>query len=373
MLKYFLALFAVALGWAAVLVLDAPLWIGIAVSAAAVFMVVAIIILRRVQAARAAREIEKSLAKQAAAFAQNARPDQQGDIEAMQAEFAKAIRALKSSRLARRGKDALGALPWYVIIGPPGAGKSTALKNSGLQFPYLSARGGGVCGVGGTRNCDWWLTNEAIILDTAGRYATEDDDQEEWFAFLEMLKRNRARRPINGVLVAVNVADLGGATEEEVGDLAKRIRDRVDEVMSHLHVVVPVYLLCTKCDLVPGFTETWNELKKNERGQIWGFTFPLESETPEPGDAFAEKFDELLRVVELRSLSRMAAERRLDVRQHVYEFPQQMEALRINLTEFVSQAFAANVYQETPILRGVYFTSGTQEGRPIDRVMRKMG
>src|SRR5262249_49215748 len=130
--------------------------------------------------------------------------------------------------------------------------------------------------------------------------------------------------------------------------------------------------LCTKCDLVPGFVETWNELKKNERGQIWGFTFPLEPDNPEPGEAFAEKFDELMKVVELRSLTRMAAERRIEVRKSIYEFPQQLEALRANLIEFVSQAFAGNVYQETPILRGVYFTSGTQEGRPIDRVTQKM-
>jgi type VI secretion system protein ImpL len=372
MLKFFLAILVILLAWAAVLVLDAPMWIAIAVSATAVLIVAAIIIFRKMAAARAAREIEKSLAKQAAAFAQNARPDQQADIEAMQAEFQKAVRALKSSRLARRGKDAMSALPWYMIIGPPGAGKSTALRNSGLQFPYLSARGGGVRGVGGTRNCDWWLTNEAIILDTAGRYATEDDDQDEWFGFLEMLKKNRPRRPINGVLIAVNVAELGGATDEEVADLAKRIRDRVDEVMNQLHVVVPVYLLCTKCDLVPGFVETFNELKKNERGQIWGFTFPFDPDNPEPGEAFQDKFDELVKVVELRALSRMAAERRVEVRQRVYEFPQQLEALRANLVEFVSQAFAGNVYQETPILRGVYFTSGTQEGRPIDRVMQKM-
>jgi type VI secretion system protein ImpL len=372
MLKYILALFVIALGWAAVLVLEVPMWIGIVSTAVPVLVVAAIVIWRRAQSAKAAKEIEKSLAKQAAAFAQNARPDQQGDIEAMQAEFNKAVRALKSSRLARKGHDAMAALPWYMIIGPPGAGKSTALKASGLQFPYLSSRGGGVRGVGGTRNCDWWLTNEAILLDTAGRYATEDDDQEEWFAFLDMLKRTRARRPINGVLVAVNVAELGGASEEEVAELAKRIRDRVDEVMSHLHVVVPVYLLCTKCDLVPGFVETWSELKKNDRGQIWGFTLPLEPDNPEPGEAFADKFDELLKVVEQRSLSRMAADRRVEIRQKVYEFPQQMAALRQNLIEFTAQAFAGNVYQETPILRGVYFTSGTQEGRPIDRVMSKV-
>ena len=42
------------------------------------------------------------------------------------------------------------------------------------------------------------------------------------------------------------------------------------------------------------------------------------------------------------------------------------------LDKGVQTVFAANVYQDTPLLRGVYFTSGTQEGRPIDRVMRAM-
>ncbi len=372
MLKYLIALLLVAVGWATVLVLDAPIWVGIVMSALAVALVVALIVWRRIETKRASQEIESSLSKQAASFSENARPDQRADIEAMQAEFSKAIRALRSSRLARKGGDALTVLPWYVMIGPPGAGKSTALRNSGLQFPYLSARGGGVRGVGGTRNCDWWLTNEAVILDTAGRYATEGDDQEEWFAFLDMLRRNRPRRPINGVLVAINVAELGGASEEEIVELAKRIRDRVDEVMTQLHVVVPVYLLCTKVDLVPGFVETFSELKKTERGQIWGFTFPFQDLGAEPGEAFAAKFDELLGVVEARSLVRIAAERRPDVRPRIYEFPQQLSALRAGLVEFVSQAFAPNVYQETPVLRGVYFTSGTQEGRPIDRVMQKM-
>ncbi|MCA9701192.1 MAG: hypothetical protein KC431_26965, partial [Myxococcales bacterium] len=78
-----------------------------------------------------------------------ARPDLQADINAMSSEFNKAVGALKGSKL---GKEALFALPWYVIIGPPGVGKSTALRNSGLQFPYLSERGGGaVKGIGGTR------------------------------------------------------------------------------------------------------------------------------------------------------------------------------------------------------------------------------
>jgi Mg-chelatase subunit ChlI len=82
-----------------------------------------------------------------------------------------------------------------MIIGPPGAGKTTALKHSGLVFPFRARRGGGVRGVGGTRNCDWWFTNEAILLDTAGRYTTESDDRDEWLSFLRMLLKYRSKQP----------------------------------------------------------------------------------------------------------------------------------------------------------------------------------
>jgi len=99
----------------------------------------------------------------------------------MQAEFRKALQSLKVSRLAHRGGDALGALPWYLIVGPPGAGKTTALRSSGLPFPH--AKGGRVRGVGGTRNCDWWMSNDAIILDNRGPLATQEADQEEWLSF----------------------------------------------------------------------------------------------------------------------------------------------------------------------------------------------
>jgi len=70
-------------------------------------------------------------------------------------------------------------LPWYVFIGAPGSGKTTALTNSGLRFP-LAARFGreAVRGVGGTRDCDWWFTDEAVFLDTAGRYTTQQSHKE---------------------------------------------------------------------------------------------------------------------------------------------------------------------------------------------------
>jgi type VI secretion system protein ImpL len=357
--------------WTVALVFHITLVLAIVPTAAVVVAVGAIFIIKRLQARAAAQAIEKTLKSQGEAFAAQVRPDQQPEVKALQSEFAKAVGALKSSKLARGGSDALGVLPWYLIIGPPGAGKSTALSKSGLQFPYLSAGGRGVKGVAGTRNCEWWLTNEAVILDTAGRYTTEDNDRDEWLSFLDMLARNRPKRPLNGLLVAVSVGDFIDLDEEGSAALGQRIRERIEEVMSRLKLVLPVYVLFTKCDLLAGFVETFGELNKNERGEIWGFTLPMERDGT-PAEIFGAHFDELSTQVGNWSMARLGKARRLEERERIFQFPAQFEGLKLSMAEFLQTVFVENVYQDTPVMRGIYFTSGTQEGRPIDRVMRAM-
>jgi type VI secretion system protein ImpL len=370
-LKYIFAAIFVALSWAVVLVFHqhVPIWPAIAVTVLIVIGMLCLALYRMAKSQRAAAKLESALDAQARDQSSQMRPDQVAEISAMQAEFRKAVGALKASKLGRTGRDALGVLPWYVIIGPPGAGKTTALRNSGLKFPYAAS--GGVRGVGGTRNCDWWLTNEAILLDTAGRWSTEDDDRDEWLAFLEILKTTRPQKPINGILVAVSVAELQSG-EEETSALARKLRERVDEVMGRLSMVVPVYLLVTKCDLIPGFIETFGELRDKDRGQIWGISLPLVADPTDRQALLGERMGELVRVLETRALQRIGEERSLDARPRVYEFPQQFSALRGNITDLCAHLFAGNAFQDTPIMRGVYFTSGTQEGKPIDRIMVKM-
>lgn len=373
MLKYIFSILLIAAVWTTVLLLELPMWIAIVATAVILAVLLTIVIWRVMRARRAAKEIERALAAQADQHAARARPDLQADIEALKGEFIRAVGALKSSKLGgKRPSEALYALPWYMIIGPPGSGKSTALRNSGLRFPYLSRSGGAVQGVGGTRNCQWWMTNDAVILDTAGRYTTEDSDRDEWLAFLDLIKKNRTKAPINGVMVAIAITDLSEVHAEEVVSQAREIRARIDEVMNKLEMVVPVYVLFTKVDLLPGFVETFGDLGSKDRGQIWGFTFPVSKRVPDPAGAFAQHFTELAQTVERRALRRMTEERRMEARDKIYEFPQYFEPLRDTLAIFVAELLAENIYSESPIMRGCYFTSGTQEGRPIDRIMNSM-
>ena len=272
-------------------------------------------------------------------------------------------------------------LPWYMFIGPPGAGKTTALINSGLNFPLADAKGP-LKGVGGTRNCDWWFTDQAVLIDTAGRYTTQDSqeavDKAAWEGFLALLKTHRRRQPINGVLVSISLSDLAVLSDGERLSHARAIKARLRELQTQFAVRFPVYVLFTKCDLVAGFTETFATLGKEEREQVWGMTFPLDDGSDKSGDEggavarFPEEFDLLVDRLNDRVLERMQAETDPGVRALIYGFPQQFASLRDVADGFLLEIFRPSRLEARPLLRGVYFTSGTQNGTPIDRLMNAM-
>jgi type VI secretion system protein ImpL len=291
--------------------------------------------------------------------------------------FDEALATLKRVKFKGAGTTkALYQLPWYIIIGPPGAGKTVALINSGLEFPLAGQFGAGeVKGVGGTRNCDWFFTNEAVLIDTAGRYTTQDShrvvDSSAWEGFLGLLRTNRPRRPINGAIVAISLQDLLTQTEEERAQHARVIRSRIDELMEKLQIRFPIYLLFTKCDLVSGFSEFFEDLGKEDRDQVWGVSLP---NAPKPGDSpdfdfLQAEYEALLARLYDRVLWRMHHERDMKRRGAIESFPQQIENLKTIINTFVRQTFARNRYQFQPYLRGFYFSSATQDGTPIDRLM----
>lgn len=297
------------------------------------------------------------------------------EVAALRERFDEALQILRKTP-GNKGSAGIYDLPWYIIIGPPGSGKTTALINSGLKFPLAERFGKeALRGVGGTRNCDWWFTDDAVLLDTAGRYTTQDShveiDSAAWEGFLQLLKKHRSRKPINGALIAISLSDLLTQTEAEQAQQIHAIKQRLQELEKHLGIRFPVYVLLTKCDLIAGFMEFFDDLGQAERGQVWGFTFPFDEagESNSSVKLLAGEFDALISRLNERVLWRMQQERDPQRRAKMYSFPHQMASLRELLNSFLSQIFSATRYDEPMDLRGVYFTSGTQEGSPIDRVM----
>ena len=289
----------------------------------------------------------------------------------LESRFRDAVKLLRK----RGGRRSLYALPWYVVIGPPGSGKSTLIRNSGLEFPLAGQFGKeALRGVGGTRNCDWWFTGEAVFLDTAGRYTTQDSDAradaEGWSGFLRLLRRFRRERPVDGVVVTMSMSDLLLLDERERDAHVQAVRRRLDELYEQLKVQVPVYLVFTKCDLVAGFGEFFDDLNPDQRAQVWGMTFPVEKTVDgSAARGFASGFNELLDRLNARLVDRLHNERDRSRRAAILSFPQQFAAFGDTAREFVESVFAGHAYGPAPLLRGVYMTSGTQEGTPIDRMM----
>lgn len=288
-------------------------------------------------------------------------------------------KAMASLRKSKGGRKHLNDLPWYVMIGPPGAGKTTAIVNSGLQFPLADELGKtAIGGVGGTRNCDWWFTNNAVLIDTAGRYTTQESDAEvdnaAWLGFLNLLKKYRKRQPINGAMVAISLSDLLMQDEQTRAEHAKAVRRRLNELREKLGVRFPVYVLFTKADLIAGFTEFFDNLGKEDREQVWGFTLPLDSKGSEQGpvSSFDEEFAAILGRLNAQSLERIQAETDHQRRSLIAGFPLQVASMRRVARDFLTETFQDNRYEQRHMLRGVYFTSGTQEGTPIDRLMLNM-
>ncbi|MEM8577372.1 MAG: type VI secretion system membrane subunit TssM [Pseudomonadota bacterium] len=349
--------------------------VGIAILALIALLTIILILLRRSRA-------EKAMEEEIVNSVDDTELDEADEeVKAELAELKGKLReALTTLRKSKLGKRSLYELPWYVMIGPPGAGKTTAIVNSGLNFPLSDTTStGAIGGVGGTRNCDWWFTNDAVLIDTAGRYTTQESDEAEdnagWLGFLKLLKKNRTRQPINGAIVAVSLSDLSLQDEVTQKAHAAAIRRRLHELREQLGVRFPVYVLFTKSDMIAGFTEFFDHLGKEEREQVWGFTLPLPKKTKgevSPVAAFDDEFGLLLGQLNSQSLERMQQETDHQRRALIASFPTQVASVRATAQTFLGEVFQDSRFKDRHLLRGVYFTSGTQEGTPIDRLMMGM-
>lgn len=310
---------------------------------------------------------------------------QSDEIKVLADRFDEAITLLRKMRfdgkasrytLARFSRQHLYQLPWYVFIGAPGSGKTTALVNSGLNFP-LAERFGKVAlkGVGGTRNCDWWFTDDAVLLDTAGRYTTQESDsagdEEEWKGFLSLLIRYRGRQPVNGVMLTVSIEDLLSSSDTERVQHAAVLRRRLQELRDQLGVQFPIYVLVTKSDLMTGFNEYFASCSREALKQVWGFTLPY-AETQADGFNLHESFNveyDLLKQRLYTALPDVLSAEPDDARRALaYLLPQQFAGLQAILGHFLSDVFATSKFESSLMPRGIYFTSGTQGGRTFDSV-----
>ncbi|HEX7175295.1 MAG TPA: type VI secretion system membrane subunit TssM, partial [Pyrinomonadaceae bacterium] len=290
-------------------------------------------------------------------------PPPTGTYEELTRGTEEVVQWLRGSKLAGGASaDAAYALPWYVVAGPRGSGKTSLLLSSGLDFHVLpSQRASEQRVVRPTEHCDWKVTDSAVWLDTTGRYQTEGPERDEWAALIETVKRHRRTRPVDGFVLAANAADLLRMNEAQIEQQAKVLRARLDEAMARAGARFPVYLVFTHMDAVEGFGEFFDSFAPPERAQVWGSTFPLAQ-----GDGAQAQFDAEFEYLYGRLLRRrmvqLGVSAKPEPQLRVFKFPGRFRRTRARLGAFATALFRPNPFSESPLLRGVYFTSSAGAG-----------
>ncbi|HVZ33751.1 MAG TPA: type VI secretion protein IcmF/TssM N-terminal domain-containing protein, partial [Polyangiaceae bacterium] len=352
--------------WTAALLLGWPLGIPIGVSVLVLAAIGILIAFRFVRSRQRAAELEAELHRQSKD--RTARPEAVLEIQGRVRELATALRRNYSGN--RLGNGALYASPWYLVLGPPGAGKSTALQNSGLALRAAAGRQPKTRTTAPTRGIEPWLADGGVLIDTAGRYALGDGEEAEWSELLAALRRTRRQKPLDGVVLAYNVSELVSDRPEQLEEKAKRLRSCLEELGNQLGSVLPVYLLLTKADLLPGFSQFHDDVGGDASDRIWGATFePRHDEGLEPAEALKAEFDLMKEALHAHLLARLpAAQRTPDSCAAALRFPVEFETVRAPLARLVEELFRPSSYQETPLLRGFYFTSCGNGGGGFEAV-----
>ncbi|MFK3815013.1 type VI secretion protein IcmF/TssM N-terminal domain-containing protein [Pseudomonas sp. NPDC089407] len=287
------------------------------------------------------------------------------DQQVLRERLKHAIAMLRTDRSAGGGgKAALSDLPWYLVVGMSAAGKTSLLTHSGLSASIATANDS----ESGTQHCDWYFSPDAVMIDTAGRYLRDDQSAGEFSAFLRMLRKQRGKAAINGLVLVVSLPELLAANNEERNALAAQLVARVDEYAECLDANPPVYLMLSKTDQLPGFSQAFDGLDLHDRQQPLGMTFGL-SEIRNNG---------LHAVLQARLKSLQG-----HIRQHVdaqmialgaaadstlLNFPQYFAALGGVLEQFLEHFTRGHRGGAPLLLRGLYFTSALQTGQHLGQV-----
>lgn len=362
---------AVLLVFGVVLIFNWPWWVGLFLVLLLAGLTVGGFFLRKVWIRRREQNFVNEMSEQDLAAAKALSVKDKNDLKELHDRWKSAVETLKNSHLKKLGNP-LYVLPWYMVIGESGSGKTTSLNSAHLSSPLRDISR--VPGVSGTKQCDWWFFEQSVVIDTAGRYAipvNEGHDKDEWQKFLGLLLKYRRKEPLNGLIVTVAADSLLNSTNEQLEKDGNIIRQRIDELMRALGVKFPVYVLVTKCDLIQGVNRFCQHLPEKSLDQPMGF---INQDMSPDVEGFVNRalgtIDERLRNLRLHLLHQPEAK---GADPALLLFPEEFENLKQGLEIFMGGAFRENPYQETPLMRGLFFSSGRQEGHPHSNFSKTMG
>lgn len=278
-----------------------------------------------------------------------------------------------------QGGDHLYDLPWYLTIGLNRVGKTSLLNHSGLEFLFSTALKVSHFKSDNPHSVNWWFSNEALFIDpdsdlltqTPMAHLKEGETDPElarhlWLDFLEWISEVRARRPLNGLILVVDLPYLVNANVATRRVYAGILRARIQETISMLSSQMPIYVVLSKIDLLHGFEQLFKDTSREAREKLFGFTFSLKAskDSKEWLDEFNAQYAEFLEKLNEYLPKAMMDSHNQEDRVALYSFNRQLAGIQEILSQFLKEVLMSDKYSMQPLIRGVYFTSVYQQGVP---------
>lgn len=282
---------------------------------------------------------------------------------------------MKEMKQSLNTRNYLYSLPWYLVLGLENAGKTSLINRSGQNFALSSVMRASGQKSENPYSFDWWIGDESVLIDPDGELLTQGNRNQEndgelerrlWLNFVNWLEKTRSRRPLNGIVLALDISHLATSTASERKAYANLLRARIRELMETLATRLPVYITLTKLDLLYGFEPFFKHYSKSQRDEVLGFTFSLESvdnldhwleEFSKDYGQFVSKINELFPHAVAEPLEQ-------EERDAIYSFTRQMSGLQDILKDFFQDALSSDQFSTSALVRGAYFTSVYQQGIP---------
>lgn len=274
-------------------------------------------------------------------------------------------------------------LPWYIVAGPQGSGKSSLVETSDLRFPIDHEIAGEIADLKPSvaANAVQWRVagNEAVLLDTSGELfgeAREGNAVREavWNRLLHNLYKYRPRRPINGVIVTLDFVEFAAMSYGEREQLAATLRREINELVERLGTQITIHIVFTKIDLAGGFPDYFDSLSGAEREHLFGFHFLFEGQHAGVWtDQFTASYRDFIERLHLHIQKRLFALKNTRSRQEAFSLYRSFLGLEAPLVSFLNAALAPDKFTTVPLVRGIYFASSRQENVPRNVFLEAVG
>jgi hypothetical protein len=278
------------------------------------------------------------------------------DVRALSVSFSTTLRALRGMV---PGPGWRYAAPWVLMLGGSGSGKSALASAIGLSRPFDLATDPELAEQG----CGWHVFEGGIVLDPAGSVLWGADGDggnggdAAWRRLVQLILRYRAERGLDGVVVTLSATELVGPERLDANRLAvraKQVRRRLRELQQQLGLRLPVYLVITKCDAVPGFTSYWEPLAVQRAHEVFGWSNPQTLDTAYAPHLLNEAFDGIGRELHRTLIATAVATG--GISDMAFLFPAEFQKLAPSVARFANALFRVDSYQDPHFFRGVYFT-----------------